>query len=147
MRLQRIVRRNDKAEKELLLRSQRESRGEERGGRGRGREGSAARGGEEAAAKRKAGTSEALFEPLAFQHHSKRPKRVGDERGDDGVNGVESPNEAPQRRVMSSAKPRALPSRPLRPRGADGLVPATESPFKAEPRPARGTWRRPSARR
>ena len=36
---------------------------------------------------------------------------------------------------MSSAKPRALPSRPLRPRGADGLVPATESPFKAEPAP------------
>jgi hypothetical protein len=137
LRLQRIVRRNDKAEKELLLRSQRESKERGEGG-DEGADAKARRREEEreAAAKRKAGTSEALFEPLAFQHHSKRPKRVGDERGDDnGVNGVESPTNPRQRRVMSSAKPRALPSRPLRPRGADGLVPATESPFKAEPAP------------
>lgn len=137
LRLQRIVRRNDKAEKELLLRSQRESkeRGEANGDEGADAKARRREEEREAAAKRKAGTSEALFEPLAFQHHSKQRKRVGDERGDDGVNGVESPTAKPQRRVMSSAKPRALPSRPLRPRGADGLVPATESPFKAEPAP------------
>jgi hypothetical protein len=36
---------------------------------------------------------------------------------------------------MSSAKPRVTPKRPLRPRGADGLVPATEPEFVAEPAP------------
>ena len=126
LRLQRIVRRNDKAEKELLLRSQRESKERGEGG-DEGADAKARRREEEreAAAKRKAGTSEALFEPLAFQHHSKRPKRVGDERGDD--NGVsESIADEPAAEARDiDAKPRALPSRPLRPRGADGLVPTT----------------------
>ena len=135
LRLQRIVRRNDKAEKALLLRSQRESKE-----RGEGEETVDAKHKRreeerEAAAKRKAG-SEALFEPLAFQHH-KRPKGGSIQNG--GVGRVGDQSRSPpvmSRRVMSSAKPRkSTPARPLRPRGADGLVPATESPFKAEPAP------------
>jgi len=146
--LQRIVRRNDKAEKELVLRERRaagrrEEKGEGKKGKGakgggadklaslaNGRKGSRLDSQREAAAKRKAASS--LFEPLKFESKAAKASRMAD-----GVpNAARSvPRAGGPTRVMSSAKPRVTPKRPLRPRGADGLVPATEPEFVAEPAP------------
>ena len=149
--LQRIVRRNDKAEKELVLRERRAAGRREESVRSTlsGKKGKGAKGGgadklaqtngrkgsrldsqREAAAKRKAASS--LFEPLKFESKAAKASRMAD-----GVpNAARSvPRAGGPTRVMSSAKPRVTPKRPLRPRGADGLVPATEPEFVAEPAP------------
>ena len=150
--LQRIVRRNDKAEKELVLRERRaagrreesvrstlsgkKGKGAKGGGadklaQANGRKGSRLDSQREAAAKRKAASS--LFEPLKFESKAAKASR---RTGDKGANAARSAARAGgPTRVMSSAKPRVTPTRPLRPRGADGLVPATEPEFVAEPAP------------
>ena len=147
--LQRIVRRNDKAEKELVLRERR------RGETGRGDGGKKGKGAasdsdangngngtdraqrrreeeREACAKRKAASS--LFEPLKFESKATKASKLGHEN-----KGGES---SKKNRVMSAAKPRVTPLRPLRPRGADGLVPSTDEHFVAEPAPAPAEARR-----
>jgi hypothetical protein len=144
--LQRIVRRNDKAEKELVLRERRLAGRREASlsalaGKKAGKKTDAVTNGKkekssrldsqrEAAAKRKAASS--LFEPLKFESKAAKASRLAD--------GASNPDRSVSRagaptRVMSSAKPRVTPTRPLRPRGADGLVPATEPEFVAEPAP------------
>ena len=144
--LQRIVRRNDKAEKELVLRERRLAgrreaslsalAGKKAGTKtdystnGKKEKSSRLDSQREAAAKRKAASS--LFEPLKFESKAAKASRLAD--------GASNPNRSVSRagaptRVMSSAKPRVTPTRPLRPRGADGLVPATEPEFVAEPAP------------
>jgi hypothetical protein len=145
--LQRIVRRNDKAEKELVLRERRlagrreaslsalagKKAGKKTTGlstNGKKEKSSRLDSQREAAAKRKAASS--LFEPLKFESKAAKASRLAD--------GASNPNRSVSRagaptRVMSSAKPRVTPTRPLRPRGADGLVPATEPEFVAEPAP------------
>ena len=147
--LQRIVRRNDKAEKELVLRERRAAgRRQETLSRLSGKQGKGAKGGgadakangkkgsrldsqREAAAKRKAASS--LFEPLKFESKAAKASR---RTGDKGASAARSAARAGgPTRVMSSAKPRVTPTRPLRPRGADGLVPATEPELVAEPAP------------
>jgi hypothetical protein len=161
LRLQRIVRRNDKAERLAELRLQR------RDGRKGGAGGSGGSGGgattmkvedgfgaghwaeadlaeaegygadramrrreeeREAAAKRKAGSASSLFEPLKFA--SKKASKLTKAGG--GADDKGKGNEGGPTKVMSAAKPRALPTRPLRPRGADGLVPPS-APIKEEP--------------
>ena len=145
--LQRIVRRNDKAEKELVLRERREAgrreaslsalagkkagkKADAKSANGMKEKSSRLDSQREAAAKRKAASS--LFEPLKFESKAAKASRLAD--------GVPNPDRSVSRagaptRVMSSAKPRVTPTRPLRPRGADGLVPATEPEFVAEPAP------------
>ena len=141
--LQRIVRRNDKAEKELVLRERRASgKGANQNGKGNtvsdsenGVDRAAKRREEEreAAAKRKAASS--LFEPLKFESKATKASKLG--------NGASGPSGSSKRtQIMSTAKPRVTPTRPLRPRGADGLVPATDEHFVAEPAPAPAeAWR------
>ena len=144
--LQRIVRRNDKAEKELVLRERRLAGRREASlsalaGKKAGKKTDAVTNGKkekssrldsqrEAAAKRKAASS--LFEPLKFESKAAKASRLADgaSNRDRSVSRAGAPT-----RVMSSAKPRVTPTRPLRPRGADGLVPATEPEFVAEPAP------------
>ena len=144
LRLQRIVRRNDKAEKALLLRSQRESKE-----RGEGEETVDAKHKRreeerEAAAKRKAG-SEALFEPLAFQHH-KRPKG-GTSRT--AVTGAWVINRVRPRSCPGASCPAPSPESP-RPQGRfDRGAPTAWSPRRSRrsrrsPRPTRATSRRRS---
>jgi len=138
--LQRIVRRNDKAEKELVL-SERRKAGKKDAKRGEGANADSdsncaaekvARRREEereAAVKRKAASS--LFEPLKFESKATKASKLSD-GAKGGLRNVRGPSGGPTR-VMSSAKPRVTPTRPLRPRGADGLVPPTEPEFAAEP--------------
>lgn len=123
LKLQRIVRRNDKAEKELVLREQRRAgrvagKSREDSGETSGADRAARRREEEreAAAKRKAASS--LFEPLKFESKASKAKASK-------LRGGAGPGSGTPTRVMSSAKPRATPARPLRPRGADGLVPSS----------------------
>ena len=147
LRLQRIVRRNDKANRLELLRLQRRE-GRKAGGGGGGVvvanrvkdgfgaghwaepdvvevENSSERAmrrreeEREAAAKRKGGSASSLLEPMQYAT-KKVAKMTKGEAGAPCAN-----------KVMSNAKPRALPSRPLRPRGADGLVPPS-APIKDE---------------
>ena len=147
--LQRIVRRNDKAEKELVLRERRAAglreetlsylsrkkgngaKGAGANARANGKKGSRLDSQREAAAKRKAASS--LFEPLKFESKAAKASR---RTANDGPNAARSLSRTGgPTRVMSSAKPRVTPTRPLRPRGANGLVPATEPEFVAEPAP------------
>jgi hypothetical protein len=83
----------------------------------------------EAAAKRKAASS--IFEPLKFETKLSKASKMSKTNGGTGTPG----------KVMSSAKPRALPPRPLRPRGADGLVPASD--VKDEPEEAKPAKKEP----
>ena len=147
--LQRIVRRNDKAEKELVLRERRAAglreetlsylsrkkgngaKGAGANARANGKKGSRLDSQREAAAKRKAASS--LFEPLKFESKAAKASR---RTANDGPNAARSLSRTGgPTRVMSSAKPRVTPTRSLRPRGANGLVPATEPEFVAEPAP------------
>jgi hypothetical protein len=91
-----------------------------------------------AAAKRKASVASCAFEPLTLV--TKRLPKVTKETGDEGNRaGAETAAGAPcankaESKVMSAARPRAVPTRPLRPRGADGLVPPS-APVKEESSP------------
>jgi hypothetical protein len=129
LRLQRVVRRNDKAEKELVLREQQKAKSGEvknAGGRrdaagetsGTGRAARRREEEREAAAKRKAASS--FFEPLKFESKAAKASKLSQRGGGPG----RAAASAGPTRVISTAKPRATPKRPLRPRGADGLVPS-----------------------
>ena len=129
LRLQRVVRRNDKAEKELVLREQQKAKSGEvknAGGRrdaagetsGAGRAARRREEEREAAAKRKAASS--FFEPLKFESKAAKASKLSQRGGGPG----RAAASAGPTRVISTAKPRATPKRPLRPRGADGLVPS-----------------------
>jgi len=124
LRLQRIVRKKEKARRDKEMAAQRKAN-KSVGGIRIKEEGLA----REAAAKRKAASS--IFEPLKFETKLSKASKMSKTNGGTGTPG----------KVMSSAKPRALPPRPLRPRGADGLVPASD--VKDEPEEAKPAKKEP----